>query len=115
MTLLPLAVIWNTVHHDALSDGTDMVRQFRQTRNAVLGLVLSAVFMPIASAAAAGESIPCSCVANGERVEVGRLFCIKTAAGKTFLARCERVLNNTSWTRIQDECPTARAGELPFS
>lgn len=55
--------------------------------------------------ASAGES--CNCVANGQRVELGQLFCIKTASGKEFLARCERVLNNTSWTRVQDGCPTA--------
>ncbi len=63
----------------------------------------------------AGENINCSCVANGQRVEIGRLFCIRTASGKQFLARCERVLNNTSWKRVGDECPTAQNDDaLPF-
>jgi hypothetical protein len=61
----------------------------------------------IVSPANAADGINCSCVANGQRIELGRLFCIKTASGKQFLARCERVLNNTSWTRLQDGCPTA--------
>lgn len=56
--------------------------------------------------AMAGES--CNCVANGQRVELGQLFCIKTASGNEFLARCERVLNNTSWKRVQDSCPTVQ-------
>lgn len=60
----------------------------------------------LAVPASAGDS--CNCVANGQRVELGKLFCIKTASGKEFLARCERVLNNTSWKRLQDSCPTAQ-------
>jgi len=59
------------------------------------------------STALAGDAVNCTCVANGQRVELGRLFCIRTASGKQFLARCERVLNNTSWKRVQDGCPTA--------
>lgn len=64
--------------------------------------------MVIAAPVAAGENISCNCVANGQRVELGKLFCIKTASGKEFLARCERVLNNTSWKRLQDGCPTVQ-------
>ncbi|MCP4317510.1 MAG: hypothetical protein GY789_16225 [Hyphomicrobiales bacterium] len=58
--------------------------------------------------AAAGENANCNCVANGQRIELGKLFCIRTASGKQFLARCERVLNNTSWKRLQDGCPTVQ-------
>ncbi|MEX3009216.1 hypothetical protein [Hoeflea sp. TYP-13] len=60
-----------------------------------------------ATPAIAGETENCNCVANGQRVALGKLFCIKTASGKQFLARCERVLNNTSWKRLQDGCPSA--------
>ena len=63
--------------------------------------------------ATAGES--CNCVANGQRVELGQLFCIRTASGKQFLARCERVLNNTSWKRVQDSCPSAQNMSVPQS
>lgn len=61
----------------------------------------------VAVPAPAGEGIDCNCVANGERIELGKLHCIKTASGKEFLARCERVLNNTSWKRLQEGCPSA--------
>ena len=67
----------------------------------------------LAAPAVAGES--CNCVANGQRVELGQLFCIRTASGNSFLARCERVLNNTSWKRIQDTCPSAYNMSVPQS
>ena len=70
------------------------------------GLLLSAP-------ASAGES--CNCVANGKRIELGQLACIRTASGGQFLARCERVLNNTSWKRIQNSCPSAHNTSLPLS
>lgn len=63
--------------------------------------------------ATAGES--CNCVANGQRVELGQLFCIRTASGNEFLARCERVLNNTSWKRVGDSCPSAQLMSTPQS
>ena len=71
---------------------------------AATATLLAGLLMPVS--ANAGES--CNCVANGQRVELGKLFCIKTASGNEFLARCERVLNNTSWKRLQDGCPTAK-------
>ncbi|WP_136657157.1 hypothetical protein [Nitratireductor sp. XY-223] len=78
-------------------------------RSAVLaGGVLLTCSLLTASPVAAGDGINCSCVANGQRVQLGELFCIRTASGKQFLARCERVLNNTSWKRLQDGCPSAR-------
>ncbi len=70
-------------------------------------LCLTVLFVAGAPQALAGDDINCSCVANGQRIELGKLFCIKTASGKEFLARCERVLNNTSWKRVQDSCPMA--------
>ncbi len=77
-------------------------------RSAVLsGSALLVCSLFAASPVIAGDGINCSCVANGQRVELGELFCIRTASGKQFLARCERVLNNTSWKRLQDGCPSA--------
>ena len=67
----------------------------------------------LAVPANAGES--CNCVANGQRIQLGQLFCIRTASGKQFLARCERVLNNTSWKRVQDSCPSASNMTTPQS
>ncbi|TGT75538.1 hypothetical protein EN802_04650 [bacterium M00.F.Ca.ET.159.01.1.1] len=45
-----------------------------------------------------------TCLANGKSFNVGQTACL-TIAGESHLARCDMVLNNTSWTRIKDECP----------
>ncbi|RVD61805.1 hypothetical protein EN828_17670 [Mesorhizobium sp. M2D.F.Ca.ET.185.01.1.1] len=45
-----------------------------------------------------------TCLANGKSFDVGQTACL-TIAGESHLARCDMVLNNTSWTRIKDECP----------
>ncbi|TGS17110.1 hypothetical protein EN852_007915 [Mesorhizobium sp. M2E.F.Ca.ET.209.01.1.1] len=60
-----------------------------------LGLALAA---PTPSLAAP------TCLANGKSFNVGQTACL-TIAGESHLARCDMVLNNTSWTRIKDECP----------
>ena len=60
--------------------------------------------MPIASLA--GEN--CTCRGNGQDVPEGQTICLKTASGAK-LARCERVLNNTSWKILDSDCPLARS------
>ncbi|NUS19414.1 MAG: hypothetical protein HOQ25_06430 [Mesorhizobium sp.] len=62
-----------------------------------LGLAL-ALAAPTVSLAAP------TCLANGKSFNVGQTACL-TIAGESYLARCDMVLNNTSWTRIKDECP----------
>lgn len=53
----------------------------------------------------AGED--CKCVGNGKRVKEGGVVCLQIGSSTRYLARCERNLNNTSWTKIADGCPTA--------
>ncbi len=60
-----------------------------------------------------GRKSVCECIANGQRIAEGETFCIRMRSGAVFLARCERVLNNTSWKRLQDGCPSA--GLTPWS
>ena len=48
----------------------------------------------------------CSCRGNGEDIPEGQTVCLKTASGVK-LARCQRVLNNTSWKILDKDCPTA--------
>lgn len=50
---------------------------------------------------------------DGTLFQQGELACIKTAKGPR-LARCEMVLNNSSWTVVRDDCPTAAATQLPY-
>jgi len=64
-------------------------------------LILSA---GLSATALADEN--CTCRGNGQDVPEGQTVCLKTASGMK-LARCERVLNNTSWTILDSDCPTA--------
>jgi len=62
-----------------------------------------------------GLSIPpafagpeCECVGNGKKVKEGGVICLQIGSSQRYLARCERVLNNTSWKKLSDGCPTAQ-------
>ena len=52
--------------------------------------------------ATAGEK-GCTCKYVGGDVKQGDVACIATVKGKS-LARCEMVLNNTSWTILNQPC-----------
>jgi hypothetical protein len=56
-----------------------------------------------ATAPATAGDHGCSCKYPGGDVKQGETACIKTAKGKS-LARCEMVLNNTSWTVLDQPC-----------
>jgi hypothetical protein len=49
------------------------------------------------------------CRANGQLFPAGGFACL-TISGKRQLARCDAVLNNSSWTMVQEGCP---GGPLP--
>ena len=48
----------------------------------------------------------CSCKANGQTYELGEIACFTLPSGQK-RARCDRVLNNTSWTFLDGDCPSA--------
>jgi hypothetical protein len=50
-----------------------------------------------------GKPIPCRCRYGGRTYQLGETVCMNTPFG-TRLARCELVLNNTSWVPTQDSC-----------
>jgi hypothetical protein len=52
----------------------------------------------------------CLCRYQGQRYELGQFACINSK-----LARCDMFLNNTSWTFLEDTCPTAQLTPLPQS
>lgn len=60
----------------------------------------------LAIASPAGAASDCRCRYKGASVAEGETICLATAKGLR-LARCERVLNNTSWTFLDRPCPTA--------
>ncbi|CAN7465205.1 hypothetical protein LJN214_003009 [Mesorhizobium sp. LjNodule214] len=68
----------------------------------VCGLAMASATLAMAGATpvlAAQE-----CLANGKSFQVGQVACL-TLGDESHLARCEMVLNNTSWTKIHDDCP----------
>ena len=50
----------------------------------------------------------CQCVTKGQRVDLGTVICLEVSPSIRYLARCERVLNNTSWKKLEEGCPSAR-------
>jgi hypothetical protein len=50
----------------------------------------------------------CQCRANGRSFEQGQVACLKLPNGVQ-LARCGKELNNSSWKKLQDGCPSAAA------
>ena len=59
----------------------------------------------LASTAGSHAGSDCECVGNGKRVKEGEVLCLQIGPSTRYLARCERVLNNTSWTKLSDGCP----------
>jgi len=49
----------------------------------------------------------CQCLANGRKVALGSVVCLQISPSQSYMARCERVLNNTSWKKLEDGCPSA--------
>ncbi len=69
---------------------------------AMVGLALAPL-----PALASDARIPCSCRYAGTKFTVGTVTCLHTPKGAR-LARCDMVLNNTSWTFLKDGCPISR-------
>lgn len=57
----------------------------------------------IAGTQAIADEKKCRCVANGTTYVEGQTVCLKLGS-TPYLARCDRFLNNTTWTRVSDRC-----------
>lgn len=65
---------------------------------------LSLVALLAVQATAPALAAPgCTCRFEGRDMNEGAVVCIDLASG-TYLARCERVLNNTAWRKLRDGC-----------
>jgi hypothetical protein len=71
-------------------------------------VVLTFILMPNPVAAAGAN---CRCLYQGKYFDHGDTVCIRVD-GRTKLARCDMVLNNSSWKFVQDGCPSASATPL---
>ncbi|AXS40526.1 hypothetical protein [Breoghania sp. L-A4] len=60
----------------------------------------------LVSATGAFAAPDCRCRADGKYFQLGDIICIGSA-GHRRLAQCDMVLNNTNWTILADECPSA--------
>lgn len=78
----------------------------------LLALMVGSITLPFTSANAGPN---CTCRANGKDYNEGQLVCLTLPSGPQ-LSRCERVLNNTSWKKMADGCPSAslKTGEYNF-
>jgi hypothetical protein len=77
---------------------------------------LCAALIIVASTAAQAALADPDCRCRGSDGQIfheGDLACIKTATGPK-LARCEMALNNTTWTIVREDCPSAMATPLPL-
>ena len=81
-------------------------------RRLVIGTAaLAALTVP---ALAGQNGIACRCLYQGKTFEQGETVCIRVD-GRSRLARCDMVLNNSSWTFLtaRNGCPTALMSPLP--
>jgi hypothetical protein len=53
--------------------------------------------------AATGQNIPCRCRFQGKDLQLGAEVCMNTPNG-TMLARCDLLLNNTTWAPTSIPC-----------
>jgi hypothetical protein len=67
-------------------------------------LVIAITLTALAETAAAGEN--CTCRARNVEAQEGQTVCLATPNGSQ-MARCERVLNNTSWKFLGTPCPVS--------
>ena len=54
----------------------------------------------------------CQCLYQGRKFDQGALVCIRVD-GTARLARCDMLLNNSSWIFLKTGCPTAAFTPLP--
>lgn len=67
------------------------------------------VVLFLAASAGQGFAHTCTCKFQGGDAKQGETRCIKTATGPK-MARCEMVLNNSSWTVLDENCPDQLSG-----
>ena len=77
-------------------------------------IIFSALIASIVIFAAGSAKAECICrYKSGEIIE-GQTACLATAKGRE-LARCEKVLNVTSWKFLGEPCPSAANDGQPIS
>jgi hypothetical protein len=74
----------------------------------MVALISAFAGMPPAASLAAPPDAACTCRnRDGSKLELGQTACIRVG-DVTYLARCEKELNVTTWRKLRDGCPEAR-------
>ena len=60
---------------------------------------------------ASGPTIKCTCRFAGRNYRLGQSACFSTGQGLR-MARCDKYLNNTTWTLTKKPCPTVMLRSL---
>jgi hypothetical protein len=74
-------------------------------------MLFSAALLALTASPAFGD---CICRFNGGEIMHGQTACLVTAKGKE-LARCEKVLNISSWKFLGEPCPSAANDNPPVT
>lgn len=69
-----------------------------------ISLLTALALCTLATAVEAGEN--CTCRARNVEAQEGQTVCVRTPSGSQ-MARCEKVLNNTSWRFLGTPCPVS--------
>ncbi len=72
--------------------------------NMKISLVTAISLCIMATTVEAGEN--CTCRARNVEAQEGQTVCVRTPNGSQ-MARCEKVLNNTSWRFLGTPCPVS--------
>lgn len=70
---------------------------------------IAIAFFAMLAAPTAAFAHTCTCKHQGGDAKQGETACIRTAKGKS-LARCDMVLNNSSWTILDEPCEVEQSG-----
>lgn len=65
--------------------------------------LLATVLCILATVPTTADAHSCTCKYDGGDVKQGETACINTTKGKS-LARCDMMLNNSSWTVLDQSC-----------
>jgi hypothetical protein len=93
----------------ALDRGADPLRTGSKTARVVAGLLIGGLLVAglfLFRAAGAHVTHACPCRYPGGLAPPGAVVCLDVD-GKRSLARCEMVLNNSSWRTLDQPCPIA--------
>ncbi len=80
-----------------------------------LSLPLCVVVAGLCTVSSSAIAADCTCRYDGLDYQLGEMACMRRG-DQMRLARCDMVLNNTSWTITDERCPFSHAPELrPYS